>query len=68
MEFYDPSLTDLLVNATEVFQNVIHAVSLQHFTRVVLRKAVNPYTVIHIYVILHEVTAELLNCRDVPQV
>ena len=61
-------MSDLLVDVTEVFQNVIHAVNLQHFKRVVLRKAVNPYTVIHIYVTLHEVTADLLNCRDVPQV
>ena len=68
LEFYDPSMTYLLVDAAEVFQNVIHAVGLQHFTRVVLRKAVNLYTVFHIYVTLHEVTAGLLNYRYIPQV
>ena len=46
-------MTDLLVDVTEVFQNVIHAVFHQHLTGVQLSKAVNSYTVLCIHVTLH---------------
>ena len=46
----DAPITDLLVDATEVFQDVKHALLLQHSTRVGLSKAMNPYAILLIHV------------------
>ena len=58
----------MLVDLTEVFQNVIHGVFHQPLTGVELSKVVNSYTVLYIHVTLHEMTAGLLDSCDTQQV
>ena len=48
-----PSMSDLLVDYTKVFQNVFHAVFHQPLTGVELSKTVNSYTVLYIHVTLY---------------
>ena len=64
----DAPITDLLVDATEVFQDVKHALLLQHSTRVGLSKAMNPYAILLIHVTHEKTTAGLFNSLDLQQV
>ena len=57
-----------LVDDTELFKNVVHAVFLQHLTGVGLCQALNRKTVLLIHVTLHVMTTGLFNCSDIQQV
>ena len=63
-----PSLTDLLVDIAEVFQDVIHAVLLQGGTAEGISQAVDLYTVQLIHVKLNVAAAGLQNSCDIEQV
>ena len=61
-------MSDLLVDDTEVFQDVIHAALPQPLTGEGLSKAVNPHTVLYIHASLQVKTAGLLDSGDPQQI